>query len=964
MMAFNSRSLCNKTFGVTEFLKETSCNICFITEAWLKLKDTRTLSEIKDGGYKVKFQPRKGKRGGGVCVLYKDFIDLDKCKTNSYKSFEVMEVTIKGINELVRVSTIYRTGKMSTQGRTAFANELNEYLQSLTQKKGTKILVGDFNIHVEDENNLDRKELYDVTESYGFSQVVKEPTHKDGGTLDLVFAQNETKCLSLIQNSLYLYDLCYSVTSDHTFIEFSVPLTLEATHDKLLNFSYRDFKKVDPKAFSEDIEKLIRDKTSDFFSEDVNTATKYFHESLICAIDSHAPLINVSVKPKKTAFTNREIVLLKRRKRKAERAFRKYGNPADKEEYQSCVKDLQKLVKNTRNDYYNNKLLACKDDKKAKFKVFNKLLGNEYEQQLPSHANEVELCNEFLHFFSDKIKIIRNEIASDPKNLQSEYSGSLNIQSGAVPVFDTFTALTDDDVAEVFKSLPNKYCALDPVSAELYKQCLQHLCSYVKYIINSSLSQGIVPTSFKEALVKPKLKSHTLDKDMLKNFRPLSNLSFMSKSLERSAFKQLVGHLESNKLFSNFQSAYRKYHSCETAITKITNDILHSLDNKQCSFLLFLDLSSAFDTVDSTILLSILQAKFGIQGKVLQWLDSYLTNRTCKVNIGKSFSEVLCLLFGVPQGSILGPILFILYISDIEYIARCNGFKIHIYADDTQLYISFVKCDILSTISSIEQCLREIKCWMSHKFLKLNESKTEFLMISSKEDLYTIYADLCISFSGSIICPSLEAVNLGVTFDSTMSMQKYVNAIISKGYFHMSNFWKAASKLAQELKLQLVTSYVLPLIDYCNITLLAASKLYIDKLQKLLNNAVRFIFNLTGKKYRCSITPYLKQLHILPVLLRIKYKVALTVYKCFHDLAPSYLQDLIKPKFTFSHLRSSNDVYSLQSVVPKSKYGESTFEYAAPRVWNALPINVKHSPSLDCFKKRLKSHYFIEYFDV
>ena len=157
---------------------------------------------------------------------------------------------------------------------------------------------------------------------------------------------------------------------------------------------------------------------------------------------------------------------------------------------------------------------------------------------------------------------------------------------------------------------------------------------------------------------------------------------------------------------------------------------------------------------------------------------------------------------------------------------------------------------------------------------------------------------------------------------------------------------------------------MLPLIDYCNITLLAASKLYIDKLQKLLNNAVRFIFNLTGKKYRCSITPYLKQLHILPVLLRIKYKVALTVYKCFHDLAPSYLQDLIKPKFTFSHLRSSNDVYSLQSVVPKSKYGESTFEYAAPRVWNALPINVKHSPSLDCFKKRLKSHYFIEYFGV
>ena len=306
----------------------------------------------------------------------------------------------------------------------------------------------------------------------------------------------------------------------------------------------------------------------------------------------------------------------------------------------------------------------------------------------------------------------------------------------------------------------------------------------------------------------------------------------------------------------------------------------------------------------------------------------------------------------MPQGSILGPILFILYISDIEHIAKCNGFNIHIYADDTQLYIAFEKCDILSTVSDIGQCLREIRNWMSTLFLKINEDKTKFLMISSNDDLYNVYTDLCISFSGNIIAPSLNAVNLGVTFDSTMSMETYIKNIISKGYFKLNNFRRNADKLTYDLKLQLVTAYILPIIDYCNITFLAASKLNVNKLQKLLNSSIRFIFNLTGKRYRNAITPYMKKLHILPVEYRIKYKVSLTVYKCFHDLAPDYLKELIQSKVTYSHLRSFNDLYSLQTVIPKSKYGKSTFSYVAPVIWNQLPQNIKLSPYVECFKRR------------
>ena len=333
-----------------------------------------------------------------------------------------------------------------------------------------------------------------------------------------------------------------------------------------------------------------------------------------------------------------------------------------------------------------------------------------------------------------------------------------------------------------------------------------------------------------------------------------------------------------------------------------------------------------------------------------------------KVTINKSFSDGLCLLFGVPQGSILGPTLFILYISEIENIPKCYGFRIHIYADDTQLCISFEKCDVLTTVSDIEHCLRKIKIWISNCFLKLNEEKTNFLLIAANNDLHAIYPDLCISFSGNLIEPSLNAINLGVTFDSSMILDANGNNIVSKGYAQLSSFWRSASRLTIKNKLQLVSAFILPLIDYCNITLLATSKSNMNKLQKLLNSAFRFVYNLSGNRYRYSVTPYMKKLHILPVKYRVKYKVSLLVYKCFQGLAPVYIQELLTEKLTFSHLRSSNDLYSLQTMIPNSHYGENSFSYAAPVTWNALPLDVKSSPSLDCFKKRLKTHYFTEFY--
>ena len=416
-------------------------------------------------------------------------------------------------------------------------------------------------------------------------------------------------------------------------------------------------------------------------------------------------------------------------------------------------------------------------------------------------------------------------------------------------------------------------------------------------------------------------------------------------------------------MFGCCQSAYRKFHSCETAITKVSNDILNTLDANNNAFLIFLDLSAAFDLVDHDILLKQLSDRFHIKSVVLEWFKSYLKDRSYSVKIGCSISNSILIFYGVPQGSILGPILFLLYVCAIEDIAKLYGLKIHMFADDMQLYISFVNATIYENVANIEHCLRHIKWWMSSNFLKINESKTQFLIVSPKNSNVSLFADMLISFGGSIILPSDNATNLGVEFNSSMSFESHINSITSKGYYYLNNFYRVADKLTFDLKVQLITTYILPLLDYCNVVLTAATQSNVNKLQKVLNSAVRFVFGLNGRKYRYSISPYLKRLHILPVNFRIRYKLCLLVYKCIQGLAPKYLCELLSEKVSYERLRSSNDLLALHVDIPNRSYGEHAFSHAASVQWNLLPQALRLTASLNEFKSRLKTHFFRKCYD-
>ena len=361
IMVFNARSLGNKTFGICEFLKAEHCDVCFITEAWIKLKDESTIAEIKDMGYNIKLQPRKGsKRGGGICVIFKPELNVEKCCIQSkYKSFEVLHTTIKSSTNLLRVSTFYRTGKMSVAERERFANELDSYLESLLRLPGENILCGDLNIHVEDLSDLDTLALYSVTQSYGYTQLINAPTQISGGTLDLVFVQNTGSLHQLIKQSMYIYDIFYSMTSDHNFIEFLIPFIEDPIKPRKDWLSFRNYKSIDIEKFGTDLKSFLEMPTLDFFNTNVEQAVDLLNDAFTETLDKHAPTITKYFSFKRTSFTSSKLLSLRRERRKFERRYRKYKNPDGKKMYEKLVNEVRKCVKSTRNEYY------CEDLSKA-----------------------------------------------------------------------------------------------------------------------------------------------------------------------------------------------------------------------------------------------------------------------------------------------------------------------------------------------------------------------------------------------------------------------------------------------------------------------------------------------------------------------------------------------------------------------------------------------------------------------
>ena len=392
------------------------------------------------------------------------------------------------------------------------------------------------------------------------------------------------------------------------------------------------------------------------------------------------------------------------------------------------------------------------------------------------------------------------------------------------------------------------------------------------------------------------------------------------------------------------QSAYRPNHSTETALVRVQSDILWALDKKKIVILVLLDLSAAFDTVRHSILLDRLEHNFGVTGNALAWFRSYLEGRTYCVSISGTQSQDVTLECGVPQGSVLGPVLFNIYTNQLGSLVRQHKMNYHGYADDSQLYASFSTDCTAHSVLQVELCLDAVRSWILTNNLMLNDNKTEIIVLGSKHRIQHT-EPISVRIGESTIQPAHKVRNIGAIFDQHLAMTDHINSIARSSQYHLKRIGRIRRYLTDDAAASLVHAFVTSRLDYANALLGKVPDCHIKKLQKVQNTAARIVAKVPRREH---IRPILHEMHWLPVSQRIQFKILLLCFKATTGLAPSYLAELVVPYTPTRSLRSA-DKHLL--VVPRaqSTLGNRAFCCLAPVLWNELPQNMRSATSLDSF---------------
>ena len=482
----------------------------------------------------------------------------------------------------------------------------------------------------------------------------------------------------------------------------------------------------------------------------------------------------------------------------------------------------------------------------------------------------MELANDFNIFFADKIVTIKDNIINTQFNGVKPTSVEPDNDSVTLEM-NSFHSVLERDVEKRICKLPLKSCELDLMLTTLLKEMVEVVTPVVTSIINRSLLSGKFYKGLKVAHVKPLIKKKGMDV-VFKSFCLVSNLLYISKLVERFAADQLVDHVTQNGLSEKFQSAYRASHSTETALTQVRNDILLNMDNQRSTCLVLLDLSAAFDTLDHVTLLNHLEKRFKVTGSVLKWIESYLSERSQAVVLKNKDGETVMsnkirLSMGVPQGSVLGPLLFMLFTTPLGDICRHYNQEFHLYADDTQLYASFIASfdeSRESCMLKINSCEAEISKWMSMNLLKLNEDKSEIMFIAICQQLskFLPHVGSSINLNGTEVKHSSSVQNLDYLMDSKFKNDTHINKICSTCFLYLQNIIKVWHLMDKKTAQVVVQTLVLLRTDHCNALMIGSAEYQINKLQRIQNMACRVICSV--RKYE-SISDHLKDLHWLPV---------------------------------------------------------------------------------------------------
>ncbi len=920
----NARSLANKTFLLNDFFTSRELDFMFLTETWLQTGELIPLSELLPPSCDFLSSPRTTGRGGGLASVFKSVFHCQKIAVDVYSSFELQLFEIN-FPATVLCAVVYRPPKYNKN----FIQDFADFVAGITLIYDRFLIMGDFNIHVCCESKPLVKEFLSLVDSFNLTQSVTGPTHEKGHTLDLVLSCG--LCITI-------NEICDTGISDHLPVLFTVVVPNSEISTCAASRSFRAINPLTASQFSS----VFKDSLL-YNLDDCDLSVEEFTVLFDCIcteiLDSVAPLRKKHPKVVSEPWLNDTTRSLRRACRVAERKWKKDKLKISFIMMQDALYKYQRAVKSAKTNFFSDVVASNRQRPQVLFSVFNSLVNpRDSDCIVPS----LILCENFLKYFVDKI----TGLSFPPITVITDSP----IFSFCPAVFQQFEPVTFSHLSDIVKQLRPTNCPLDSIPARLVKDVFDTVGPSVVSLVNTSLSSGCVPAVFKHAIVQPLLKKNNLDASILSNFRPISKLPFLSKILERVVFNQLKSFLDEFSIFEKFQSGFKPRHSTETALLRVSNDLLLAVDSGNSAVLVLLDLTLAFDMVSHSILLSRLEECVGIKGIALKWFQSYLTDRSFSVHLGEFSSSAAPLSCGVPQGSILGPMLFSLYMLPLGDIFRKHNISFHCYADDVQIYLP-VKTSDKASFMSLLNCLRDFKTWLDQNFLCLNENKTEIVVFGHPGNL-----SACVDALGHLglyVRPFTR--NLGVIFDSTFKFEKQISSVVKASFFQLRLLAKVKPYLPRKEFESVIHAFITSRLDYCNSLYVGLDQSSLQRLQLVQNAAARL---LTGTKKYEHITPVLASLHWLPVRFRIEFKLLLIVFKILHGLAPAYLSELLHVHTPVRALRSSNQVLL---DVPRARLknkGDRAFSVVAPKLWNSLPVHIRTAQSVGIFKSFLKTHLF------
>ena len=917
-------------------------DIIALTETWLSEHNHNV---YRLPCYGMESRIRSDRIGGGVSLLIRESLRYrvrnDLCMMSEY--LESVSVELTNLNRRVVVVAVYKPPGVNLN---SFYDSMCTILNIIKHENKLAYILGDFNLDLlKCNDHLPTSEFYELMYSYSYLPTITKPTRVTADTATLIdnIFSNDSRV------NEHRSGILYTDISDHfpifsfnpnvstSYSEHNEQPNAVQYHRAYSNHNMRNFTAA-----------LCSYDWSQVFSIDEPQVTySTFNNALLSLYDHHFPLKQMvsrykSRKPWLTQGLRHSIQL------KNQLYIKYHKSPTDENAtiYKNYKRQLKNLLNLAEKNHYDEMFRINKNNLKKSWGLLKEVLNHKPVSNVPDTFMIEDQITSDTKFIANKFnEQYLNAGPSLAANLPAPSRSHMSYMP--LPNRDSIflREVAPSEVRDIISSLKTSAAGWDGISTKILKKSSEALLPILVHIFNLSITNGVFPTELKRAKVTPIFKKG--DPELLINYRPISVLPALSKILEKLVHNRLSSFLDKHNILYEKQFGFRPNHNTVSAVTYLTNEIIEQYENGQATLGVFIDLQKAFDTINHSILIDKLES-YGIRGVALQWFRSYLRDRDQYVSCLGAESEAGTIACGVPQGSILGPLLFNIYINDIDHFS--TGCSKILYADDTSLFLSGSDLDSLFNVMNIE--LEKLSAWLVSNKLSLNVQKTHYVLFRPGHINFHTCPDLFLN--GSLLQRKFSTLFLGVKIDHKLIWDEHITYIKGKIARNIGVIGRAKHILREATLKTLYYALIYPYLTYCLEVWGSSAKTRLDSIYKLQKLACRIISN---SPPRTTTLPLMQSLKILPLPDLYKYAVLCFMFRGQHGrLPPPTSRSIIRQDSRLHPMARRFDILHL----PRFKHSLScsSLLFNGPKFWNSILPSINVDCSFYTFKLKVKKFLF------